>query len=185
MLNEVYQFCEEKMQGSCEHLLSNFRTLRTGRVTTKILDNVRVDNYGSLTPIDQAASVLATDATTITISPWDKSMLSVIEKAIMKADIGVNPNNNGTDIKLFFPAMTVDQRHDTAKKARGMAEDAKVAVRNDRKKANDKIKVLEKDKLVTADESKGAQDKVQKITDKFIAKIEELLKNKEQDILTV
>ncbi|MDD5160700.1 MAG: ribosome recycling factor [Sulfuricurvum sp.] len=185
MLNEVYQFCEEKMQGSCEHLLSNFRTLRTGRVTTKILDNVRIDNYGSMTPIDQAASVLATDATTITISPWDKSMLSVIEKAIMKADIGVNPNNNGTEIKLFFPAMTVDQRQDTAKKARGMAEDAKVAVRNDRKKANDKIKVLEKDKLVTADESKGAQDKVQKITDKFIAKIEELLKSKEQDILTV
>ncbi len=185
MLNEVYQFCEEKMQGSCEHLLSNFRTLRTGRVTTKILDNVRVDNYGSLTPIDQAASVLATDATTITISPWDKSMLSVIEKAIMKADIGVNPNNNGTEIKLFFPAMTVDQRQDTAKKARGMAEDAKVAVRNDRKKANDKIKVLEKDKLITTDESKSGQDQVQKITDKFIAKIEELLKSKEQDILTV
>jgi len=185
MLNEVYQFCEEKMQGSCEHLLSNFRTLRTGRVTTKILDNVRIDNYGSLTPIDQAASVLATDATTITISPWDKSMLSVIEKAIMKADIGVNPNNNGTEIKLFFPAMTVDQRQETAKKAKGMAEDAKVAVRNDRKKANDKIKVLEKDKLVTADESKSAQDQVQKITDKFIVKIEELLKSKEQDILTV
>lgn len=185
MLNEVYQFCEEKMQGSCEHLLSNFRTLRTGRVTTKILDNVRVDNYGSLTPIDQAASVLATDATTITISPWDKSMLSVIEKAIMKADIGVNPNNNGTEIKLFFPAMTVDQRQDTAKKARGMAEDAKVAIRNDRKKANDKIKVLEKDKLITTDESKSGQDQVQKITDKFIAKIEELLKSKEQDILTV
>jgi ribosome recycling factor len=185
MLNEVYQFCEDKMQGSCEHLLSNFRTLRTGRVTTKILDNVRVDNYGSLTPIDQAASVLATDATTITISPWDKSMLSVIEKAIMKADIGVNPNNNGTEIKLFFPPMTVDQRQDTAKKAKGMAEDAKVAVRNDRKKANDKIKVLEKDKLVTVDDSKTAQDKVQKITDKFIAKIEELLKSKEQDILTV
>jgi ribosome recycling factor len=149
------------------------------------LDNVRVDNYGSLTPIDQAASVLATDATTITISPWDKSMLSVIEKAIMKADIGVNPNNNGTEIKLFFPAMTVDQRQETAKKAKGMAEDAKVAVRNDRKKANDKIKVLEKDKLVTADESKSGQDQVQKITDKFIAKIEELLKSKEQDILTV
>jgi ribosome recycling factor len=185
MLNEVYQFCEEKMQGSCEHLLSNFRTLRTGRVTTKILDNVRVDNYGSLTPIAQPASVLATDATTITISPWDKSMLSVIEKAIMKADIGVNPNNNGTEIKLFFPAMTVDQRQETAKKAKGMAEDAKVAVRNDRKKANDKIKVLEKDKLVTADESKSGQDQVQKITDKFIAKIEELLKSKEQDILTV
>ncbi|MFY9142693.1 ribosome recycling factor [Sulfuricurvum sp.] len=185
MLNEVYQFCEEKMQGDVDHMIHNFRTLRTGRVTTKILDNVRVDSYGSLVPLDQAASVLATDATTITISPWDKSMLSVIEKAIMKADIGVNPNNNGTDIKLFFPAMTVDQRHDTAKKAKGMAEDAKVGVRNNRKKANDKIKVLEKDKLITTDESKSAQDQVQKITDKFIAKIEDLLKSKEQDILTV
>jgi ribosome recycling factor len=185
MLEEVYSFCEEKMQGSCDHLLVNFRTLRTGRVTTKILDNVRVDNYGSMTPIDQAASVLATDATTICISPWDKSMLSVIERAIMKADIGVNPNNNGVEIKLFFPPMTVDQRQETAKKAKGMADDAKVAIRNDRKKANDKIKVLEKDKLITADESKVAQDKVQKTTDKFIAKIEDLLKVKEQDILTV
>jgi ribosome recycling factor len=185
MLNEVYQFCEEQMQGSCDHLLSDFRTLRTGKVTTKILDNVRVDSYGSMVPIDQTASVLATDATTITISPWEKSMLSVIEKAIMKADIGVNPNNNGVEIKLFFPAMTVDQRQETAKKARSMAENAKVAVRNDRKKANDKIKTLEKDKLVTIDESKSGQDQVQKTTDKFISKIEELLKNKEQDILTV
>ncbi len=185
MLEEVYSFCEEKMQGSADHLLVNFRTLRTGRVTTKILDNVRIDNYGSMTPIDQAASVLATDATTISISPWDKSMLSVIERAIMKADIGVNPNNNGVEIKLFFPPMTVDQRQETAKKAKGMADDAKVAIRNDRKKANDKIKVLEKDKLITADESKVAQDKVQKTTDKFISKIEDLLKVKEQDILTV
>lgn len=185
MLNEVYQFCEEKMQGSVEHMISNFRTLRTGKVTTKILDNVRVDSYGSMVPIDQTASVLATDATTITISPWEKSMLAVIEKAIMKADIGVNPNNNGTDIKLFFPAMTVEQRQETAKKAKGMAEDAKVGVRNDRKKANDKIKVLEKDKLITIDESKAAQDQVQKITDKYIAKIEDTLKNKEQEILTV
>jgi ribosome recycling factor len=138
-----------------------------------------------MVPLDQAASVLATDATTITISPWDKTMLNGIEKAIQKADIGVNPNNNGTEIKLFFPPMTVDQRHETAKKAKGMAEDAKVAVRNDRKKANDKIKVLEKDKLVTVDESKAAQDKVQKITDKFITKIDDSLKTKEQDILTV
>jgi ribosome recycling factor len=185
MLEEVYQFCEEKMQGSHEHMLSNFRTLRTGRVTTKILDNVRVDSYGSMVPLDQAGSVLATDATTITISPWDKSMLSVIEKAILKSDIGVNPNNNGEEIKLFFPPMTVDQRHETAKKAKGMADDAKVAVRNDRKKANDKIKVLEKDKIVTADDSKAAQDKVQKITDKFITKIDDSLRSKEQDILTV
>ena len=185
MLNEIYQFCEEQMQGGADHLLSDFRTLRTGRVTTKMLDNIRVESYGSMIPIDQAGSVLATDATTITISPWEKSMLSVIEKAIMKADIGVNPNNNGAEIKLFFPPMTVDQRQDTAKKAKTMAENAKVAVRNDRKKANDKIKVLEKDKAITADESKAAQDKVQKITDKYIAKMDELLKSKEQDILTV
>ncbi|MBD3810156.1 MAG: ribosome recycling factor [Sulfuricurvum sp.] len=185
MLEEVYQFCEEKMQGSVDHMLSDFRTLRTGKVTTKILDNIRVESYGSLVPLEQAASVLATDATTITISPWDKSMLSVIEKAIQKADIGVNPNNNGTDIKLFFPPMTVEQRQESAKKAKGMAEDAKIGVRNDRKKANDKIKVLEKEKVITQDESKAAQDKVQKITDKFTAKIDELLKNKEQELLTV
>ncbi|MBD3798814.1 ribosome recycling factor [Sulfuricurvum sp.] len=185
MLEEVYQFCEEKMQGSIDHMLSDFRTLRTGKVTTKILDNIRVESYGSLVPLEQAASVLATDATTITISPWDKSMLSVIEKAIQKADIGVNPNNNGTDIKLFFPPMTIEQRQESAKKAKGMAEDAKIGVRNDRKKANDKIKVLEKEKVITQDESKAAQDKVQKITDKFTAKIDELLKNKEQELLTV
>ncbi len=185
MLEEVYQFCEEQMQKGVDHMLSDFRTLRTGKVTTKILDNIRVESYGSLVPLEQAASVLATDATTITISPWEKSMLSVIEKAIQKADIGVNPNNNGTDVKLFFPPMTVEQRQDSAKKAKGMAEEAKVAVRNDRKKANDKIKNLEKEKLITQDESKVAQDKVQKITDKFTAKIDELLKNKEQELLTV
>ena len=181
----MYQFCEEQMQKGVDHMLSDFRTLRTGKVSTKILDNIRVENYGSLVPLEQAASVLATDATTITISPWDKAMLSVIEKAIMKADIGVNPNNNGAEIKLFFPPMTVDQRQESAKKAKGMAEEAKVAVRNDRKKANDKIKTLEKDKLITQDDSKAAQDKVQKITDKFTTKIDELLKNKEQELLTV
>ncbi|MGD9970095.1 MAG: ribosome recycling factor [Sulfuricurvum sp.] len=185
MLEEVYQFCEEHMQKGVEHMLSEFRTLRTGKVSTKILDNIRVESYGSMVPIDQAASVLATDATTITISPWEKSMLGVIEKAIQKADIGVNPNNNGSDIKLFFPPMTVEQRQQSAKKAKEMAEDAKVAVRNDRKKANDKIKGLEKDKTITQDDSKTAQDKVQKITDKYTTKIEELLKNKEQELLTV
>ncbi len=185
MLEEVYQFCEEQMQKGVDHMLSDFRTLRTGKVTTKILDNIRVESYGSLVPLEQAASVLATDATTITISPWEKSMLRVIEEAIQKADIGVNPNNNGTDVKLFFPPMTVEQRQDSAKKGKGMAEEAKVAVRNDRKKANDKIKNLEKEKLITQDESKVAQDKVQKITDKFTAKIDELLKNKEQELLTV
>jgi len=185
MLDEVYQFCEEQMQKGVDHMLNDFRTLRTGKVSTKILDSIRVESYGSMVPLEQAASVLATDATTITISPWDKGMLSVIEKAIQKADIGVNPNNNGNEIKLFFPPMTVEQRQESAKKAKGMAEDAKVAVRNDRKKANDKIKNLEKDKLVTQDESKTAQDKVQKITDKFTAKIDELLKNKEQELLTV
>lgn len=185
MLDEVYQFCEEQMQKGVDHMLNDFRTLRTGKVSTKILDSIRVESYGSLVPLEQAASVLATDATTITISPWDKGMLSVIEKAIQKADIGVNPNNNGNEIKLFFPPMTVEQRQESAKKAKGMAEDAKVAVRNDRKKANDKIKNLEKDKLITQDDSKTAQDKVQKITDKFTAKIDELLKNKEQELLTV
>ena len=184
MLEEIYQECQKKMQGSVEHMQSEFRTLRTGKVTTQVLDNIKVDYYGTPTPLSQVATVLATDATTITVSPWEKNLLSGIESAIAKANIGVNPNNDGEQIKLFFP-MTVEQRQETVKKSKGMGENAKVSVRNDRKKANDAIKKLEKDKEITQDDSKAAQDEIQKYTDKFIAKIDELLRTKEQEILTV
>jgi ribosome recycling factor len=185
MLNEIYDACETNMQKSIEHMQREFKTLRTGKVTTSVLDNIKIDYYGTATPLDQVGSVLATDATTIVINPWEKNLLGDIETAISAANIGVNPNNDGDQIKLFFPPMTVEQRQESVKKMKGMGEDAKVSIRNDRRNANDKIKKLEKDKEITQDESKSAQDNIQKLTDKYISKIDSILKDKEAEILKV
>ena len=185
MLNDIYDTCETKMKSSIEHMQKEFKTLRTGKVTTAVLDNIKIDYYGTPTPLDQVGSVLATDATTIVINPWEKNLLGDIEAAINAANIGVNPNNDGEQIKLFFPAMTVEQRQESVKQMKGMGENAKVSVRNDRRDANDKIKKLEKDKEITQDESKSAQENIQKITDKYIANIDSILKEKEQEILKV
>ena len=185
MLDEIYNECEEKMQGSVEHMHRDFKTLRTGKVSTTVLDNVKIDYYGTMTPIDQVGSVTAIDATTIAINPWEKHLLGDIESAINAANLGVNPNNDGDFIKLFFPPMTSEQRQETVKQMKGMVEDAKVSVRNDRRKANEAIKKLEKDKEITQDESKSAQENIQKLTDKYIAKIDEDAKEKEVEVLKV
>ncbi len=185
MVNEIHNECKTQMEGSMEHMKHDFKSLRTGKVTTQILDGIKVDYYGTPTALDQVASVLATDATTIVISPWEKHLVGDIESAIAKANIGVNPNNDGEAVKLFFPPMTVEQRQETVKKMKGMGEDAKVSVRNDRKKANDKIKKLEKDKEITTDESKAAQESIQKLTDSYIGNIDAVLKEKEAEILKV
>ena len=185
MLDEIYGSCEEKMLGGIEHMQREFKTLRTGKVTTSVLDNIKIDYYGTPTPLDQVGSVLATDATTIVVNPWEKNLLGAIESAIAKANVGANPNNDGEQIKLFFPPMTVEQRQESVKQMKGMGENAKVAIRNDRRSANDKIKKLEKDKEITIDESKAAQDNIQKLTDKYIAKIDQILKDKEAEILKV
>jgi len=185
MLNEIFNKCETKMQGSIEHMQRDFKTLRTGKVTTTVLDNVKIDYYGTLTPLDQVGSVLATDATTIVINPWEKNLLPEIESAINAANIGVNPNNDGDVIKLFFPPMTTEQRQESVKKMKTMGENAKISIRNDRRDANDKIKKLEKEKEITQDESKSAQDNVQKITDNYISKVDSILKEKEAEILKV
>ncbi len=185
MLNDIYNTCETKMKSSIEHMQREFKTLRTGKVTTAVLDNVKIDYYGTPTPLDQIGSVLATDATTIVINPWEKNLLGDVESAINAANIGVNPNNDGEQIKLFFPAMTVEQRQESVKQMKTMGENAKVSIRNDRRDANDKIKKLEKDKEITQDDSKSAQDNIQKITDKYITNIDSILKDKEQEILKV
>jgi ribosome recycling factor len=185
MLNEIFNECETKMQGSIEHMQRDFKTLRTGKVTTSVLDNVKIDYYGTPTPLDQVGSVIATDATTIVINPWEKNLLPDIESAINAANIGVNPNNDGDLIKLFFLPMTVEQRQESVKKMKTMGENAKVSIRNDRRDANDKIKKLEKEKEITQDESKSAQENIQKITDKYITKVDSILKDKEAEILKV
>ena len=185
MLNEIYSGCETNMQSSIEHMQREFKTLRTGKVTTSVLDNVKIDYYGTQTPLDQVGSVIATDATTIVVNPWEKNLLGDIESAINGANIGVNPNNDGDQIKLFFPPMTVEQRKESVKQMKGMGENAKISIRNDRKDANDKVKKLEKDKEITQDESKSAQDNIQKITDKYSSQIDSILKDKEAEILKV
>jgi ribosome recycling factor len=185
MLNAIYQETKEHMEKSIEALKKDYKTLRTGKVTTSVLDGVKIDYYGTMTDLTQVGSVLAPDATTIVINPWEKNLLNAIEKAIQNANIGVNPNNDGQIIKLFFPPMTVEQRKESAKQAKSMTDDAKVAIRNVRKHSNDKIKNLHKDKAITDDENKRAQDEVQKITDAYIAKADDTFKAKEAEILKV
>lgn len=185
MVNEIFDYTKENMQKGIDALKRDFSTLRTGKVTTGIIDNIKVDYYGTLTALTQVGSVIATDATTITITPWEKPLLSTIEKAIQEANIGVNPNNDGTVIKLFFPPMTSEQRQEIVKQAKGMVEHAKISIRNVRKEGNAQIKKLEKDKEISEDESKKAHDQIQKFTDEYIAKIEEAFKIKEADILKV
>ena len=185
MINEIQSDCKTNMESSIEHMHHSFKSLRTGKVMISILDGIKIDYYGTPTALDQVGYVIATDATTIVISPWEKPLVADIEAAISKANIGVNPNSDGEKIILNFPPMTVEQRQDTVKKMKGMGEDAKVSVRNDRQKANNEIKRLEKEKEITSDESKAAQDTIQKITDDFIATIDSTLKDKEAEILKV
>ncbi len=184
-INEIKDKTKEGMQKSIEALKKDFTTLRSGKVSVNILDNVKVDYYGTPTALNQVATVLATDATTITITPWEKNILKDIEHAIQSANIGVNPNNDGENIKLFFPPMTVEQREESAKKAKAMGEKAKIAIRNIRKDANNKIKHLEKDKEITEDESKKAHDDIQKLTDDFTSEVDKLVKAKESELMKV
>ena len=185
MVNEIFEHTNENMDKSIEALKRDYATLRTGKVTTTIVDNIKVDYYGTPTPLNQVGTVIATDATTISITPWEKNLLGAIEKAIQEANIGVNPNNDGNFIKLFFPPMTSEQRQEIVKQAKGMTEHAKISVRNVRKESNAKIKKLEKEKEISEDESKKAQEQIQKFTDEHIAKIDEAFKAKEADILKV
>ena len=185
MVNDILDKAKQSMEKSIDALKKDFTTLRTGKVSTKIVEAITVDYYGTATPINGGGSIATPDANTISITPWEKNLVGDIEKAIAAANIGVNPNNNGDSVILNFPPMTSDQRQETVKQAKTMSEKAKVAVRNNRQDANNKIKKLEKDKEITEDESKQGQDKVQKLTDEYIKKVDDTLKTKEQDILKV
>ena len=184
-LGKIYAEQKEHMDKCIAALKRDFMTIRSGKVSVSILDNIHVDYYGTPTGLAQVATGLATDATTITISPWEKKMLREIEKAIMQANIGVNPNNDGESVKLFFPPMTTEQRKEGAKQAKAMGDKAKIAIRNVRKDSNDKVKKLEKDKLITEDQSKKGQDEVQKITDLTVTKEDDLVKEKEAELLKI
>lgn len=184
-MNEIFEHSKEAMQKALDALKRDFISIRSGKVSISVLDNIKVDYYGTPTPINAVANLSTPDASTISIAPWEKSMIKEIEKAIQIANIGVNPGNTGDAVILSFPPMTMDQRKENVKKAKAMTENAKVAVRNIRRDSNDKIKKLEKDKAISEDDSKKAQDKIQKLTDEFVAKCDDACAQKETDLLKV
>lgn len=175
---------KESMEGSLSHLEKEFLNIRAGKASPAMLGGVKVDYYGAATPLSQVANVNTPDARTITITPWEKSMLQPIEKAIMIANLGFNPMNNGENIIINVPALTEERRRDLVKQAKSEAEDAKVGVRNARKDANNDIKKLEKDGM-SEDICKSAEEDVQKLTDSYIKKIDELFVHKEAEIMKV
>jgi ribosome recycling factor len=183
-MQAVLKDLDTRMNTALEALAREFATVRTGRASTALLDSVRVDYYGTPTPISQMASLSTPDARTLVIQPWEVAQLKEIEKAITKADLGVTPANDGKLIRLTMPTPTEERRKQLVKTIGKMAEDARVAVRNIRREANDKLKTLAKDKKVSEDEERRGHDQIQKTTDRFIAKVDETLKKKEQEILS-
>lgn len=183
MIQAVTKDAETRMQGAIDTLLREFAGVRTGRASTGLLEGIRVDYYGTPTPVNQVASLSVPDPKTLLIQPWEPGLLPAIEKAILKSDLGLTPANDGKVIRLVMPPLTEERRKQLAKAVGKLAEDCRVAVRNIRHEANKKVKALEKEKKVSEDESRRGQDQVQKLTDKFIQRVDELLKKKEQEIL--
>ena len=176
---------EEKMNKTISVLQENFSEVRAGRANPAILNKIRVDYYGTPTPINQVAGISVPEARLIVIQPWDISLLKEIEKEILKAEIGINPNNDGKVIRLVFPELNAERRKELVKEVKKMAEDSKVSIRSIRREAMDEAKKLQKDNQMTEDELKGAEEKIQKLTDNKIAEIDKILAEKEKEIMSV
>ncbi len=176
---------EEKMEKSLNALVQEYRGIRAGRANPHVLDRIRVDYYGAPTPIQQMANVSVPEARMILIQPWDKTSMKAIEKAILTSDLGINPSNDGTAIRLIFPELTEDRRKELAKDVKKKGDNAKVAVRNIRRDAMDTIKKAQKAGEISEDEQKIAEEDMQKTTDKYIAKIDKEIEEKTKEILTV
>ncbi|OGK96180.1 MAG: ribosome recycling factor [Candidatus Rokubacteria bacterium RIFCSPHIGHO2_12_FULL_73_22] len=175
---------EARMSTAVDTLGREFASVRTGRASTGLLDVIRVDYYGTQTPINQMASISVPDARTLVIQPWEAAQLKAVEKAIIASDLGITPANDGKVLRLTMPTPTEERRKQLVKTIHKMAEEARVAVRNVRREANDKLKAMAKDTKVSEDEERRGHDQIQKVTDRHIAKVDELLKKKEQEILT-
>jgi len=182
---DVKKNTEQKMQKSIDTLKADLAKVRTGRAHAGILDHVQVDYYGTPTHISQVANVTLLDARTIGVQPWEKKMIATIEKAIRESDLGLNPSTQGDLIRVPTPALTEERRKEMVKLCKSEAEDAKIAVRNIRRDANEALKKLLKDKAISEDDERRAQDDVQKLTDKFVAEIDKLVAEKEKEVLTV
>jgi len=185
MINDIQKDAEERMSKSVAALVDAFKKVRTGRANPAILDGVMVDYYGTPTAITQVANVVVEDGRSLAINPWEKNLVPLIERAILKSDLGLNPATNGDTIRLPMPALTEETRKDYIKQARAEAEKGRVSVRSIRRDANGSIKDLLKEKEITEDESRGAEDTIQKLTDKFIGQVDDLLAEKEKDLMKV
>jgi ribosome recycling factor len=183
MLEEVFVNTESHMSQSIEHLQQEFGGIRTGKANPALLDSIRVDYYGQKVPLTQVASIAVPDGRLITVQPWDKNVIGDIEKAILASDLGLNPQNDGTIIRLPIPQLTEERRKDLVKVVKRFGEETKVAVRNIRRDANENIKKLEKKHEIGEDEMHTNQDRIQKLTDKFVAKVDEVVAAKEKEIL--
>lgn len=182
---DVKKNAEQRMHKSIDTLKADLAKVRTGRAHTGILDHIQVDYYGTPTHINQVANVTLIDARTIGVQPWEKKMVSVIEKAIRESDLGLNPSTQGDLIRVPTPPLTEERRKEIVKVVKGEGEDAKVAIRNIRRDANEALKKLVKDKTCSEDEERRAQDDVQKLTDKFVAEVDKMIADKEKELLTV
>jgi ribosome recycling factor len=185
MIEDIKKDATQRMQKCVDVLKQAFTKLRTGRANTALLEHVRVDYYGTETPLTQVASVVVEDARTISISPWEKNLVGTIEKAILASDLGLTPNTAGTTIRINLPPLTEERRRDLIKVVKSETESARVAIRNVRRDANQDIKELAKEKLITGDEEKKAEADIQKLTDQYVAKADEVMAAKEKELLAV
>lgn len=185
MTDEILASAKERMEKAIASLGDNFCTVRTGRANAMVLDRIKVDYYGVMTPINQMAAVKTPDAHMLVIEPWDKGTLGGIEQAIMQSDLGVTPSNDGSCIRLPFPSLTEERRRELVKQCKGFAEEARVAVRNARRDANAAVEKLKKNSEISEDDAKRAEAEVQKLTDKFVADVDQHLKKKEDEVMEI
>ncbi|AWN74372.1 ribosome recycling factor [Legionella anisa] len=185
MINEIKQDSEKRMKKTIEALQTDLTKIRTGRANVGLLDHVQVDYYGTMTPLNQVANVSASDSRTILVTPWEKSLVSAIEKAILNSDLGLNPATAGTAIRVPMPPLTEERRKELIKVVRNEGEQGKVSVRNIRRDANNQLKDLVKDKAISEDDERRATEVIQKLTDKYILEIDALLAEKEKDLMEI
>lgn len=185
MLDDVYHEVDHKMERSLATLRKELSRIRTGRATLALLEGIDVDYYGTTTPLNQMATLAAPESRLLTIQPWDKSQVGLIEKAIQRSDLGLTPMNDGMIIRLAIPPLTTERRKDLVKKVKKIGEDVKVALRNVRREGNETLKDLEKIKDISQDDLRRGQEQVQKITDRFISQVDDVLNAKEHEILEV
>ena len=184
-MEQIIKDAKARMDKSMDNLRSELAKIRTGKATTALLDGIKVEYYGNMSPINQVANVTVLDAHTLSITPWDKSVLGAVEKAILEANIGFNPVSDGTNLKIPVPPLNEERRKEFVKIVKKFGEDTKIAVRNVRRDANDHLKREEKDKKISEDQLKDAEDRIQKLTDEHTQNVDEILKHKEKEIMEV